>query len=101
MHFRGGEQVGSVTTAVGEAVRAAKHGKVDFRADKSGIVHAGIGKVSFGEEALAENVAAFAAALLAAKPAGLKKSSRFTGYFRSVSLASTVSAHACVSCGKC
>ena len=78
--------------AVGEAVRAAKHGKVDFRADKSGIVHAGVGKVSFGEEALVENVAAFAAALLAAKPAGLKRSSKFSGYFHSISLASTVRA---------
>ena len=84
-------QVGSVTMAVGEAVRAAKHGKVDFRADKSGIVHAGIGKVSFAEEALVENLAAFATALMAAKPAGLKRSSRYAGYFHSISLASTVS----------
>lgn len=83
-------KLGTVTTKVGEAVRAAKRGRVDFRADKGGIVHAGLGKLSFPEEALRDNVAAFAAALLAAKPAGLKKSSRYAGYFSSFSLASTM-----------
>lgn len=83
-------KLGTVTKNVGEAVRAAKQGRVDFRADKTGIVHAGLGKLSFSDEALQANVAAFAAAMLAAKPAGLKKSSRYAGYFTSFALASTM-----------
>lgn len=83
-------KVGTVTNAVGEAVRAAKRGRVDFRADKSGIVHAGLGKVSFADSDLQENIAAFAAALLAAKPVNLKKSSKYAGYFSSFSLSSTM-----------
>ncbi|CAI5469668.1 unnamed protein product [Closterium sp. Yama58-4] len=83
-------KMGTVTVHVGEAVRAAKRGKADFKADKTANVHVGIGKVSFPDEALAENAAAFAAAVLAAKPVGLKKSSRFFGYFSSFTLSSTM-----------
>eukprot|EP00897_Mesotaenium_endlicherianum_P000125 jgi/Mesen1/10112/ME000075S09615 len=83
-------KLGTVTTNVAEAVRAAKQGRVDFRADKTGIVHAGLGKLDFSDEALTDNVAAFASALLGAKPAGLKKSSRYSGYFTSFSLSSTM-----------
>ncbi|KAJ7564735.1 hypothetical protein O6H91_02G031200 [Diphasiastrum complanatum] len=83
-------KVGTVTNNVGEAVKAAKCGRVDFKADKTGIVHAGLGKVSFTEEALKDNIAAFAGALLAAKPVGLKKSSRYAGYFNSFTLSSTM-----------
>ncbi|CAM6104681.1 unnamed protein product [Calypogeia fissa] len=85
-------KVGTVTTNVGEAVRAAKQGRVDFRADKSGIVHAGLGKVSFKDEALIENIAAFTGALLAAKPTGLKKTSRYVGYVNSFVITSTMGA---------
>ncbi|GJP32328.1 hypothetical protein CLOM_g16909 [Closterium sp. NIES-68] len=83
-------KMGTVTVHVAEAVRAAKRGKADFKTDKTANVHVGIGKVSFPDEALAENAAAFAAALLAAKPVGLKKSSRFFGYFSSFTLSSTM-----------
>ncbi|BFI19558.1 large subunit ribosomal protein L1 [Marchantia polymorpha subsp. ruderalis] len=83
-------KVGTVTNNVGEAVRAAKQGLVDFRADKSGIVHAGLGKVSFKDEALFANIAAFTGALLAAKPTGLKKTSRYAGYVNSFTLSSTM-----------
>ena len=52
-------KLGTVTNDVAEAVKAAKGGQVEFRAEKAGIVHAGIGKASFSEEALVENVKAF------------------------------------------
>jgi len=83
-------KVGTVTNNVGEAVKAAKQGRVDFRADKGGIVHVGLGKVSFTEAALQENVSAFVGAVLGAKPVGLKKSSRYAGYFNSFTLSSTM-----------
>ncbi|KAL3701346.1 hypothetical protein R1sor_019368 [Riccia sorocarpa] len=83
-------KVGTVTNNVGEAVKSAKQGLVDFKADKSGIVHAGLGKVSFKDEALLTNIAAFAGALLAAKPTGLKKTSRYAGYVNSFTLSSTM-----------
>jgi len=65
-------KLGTVTANVAEAVRAAKGGQVEFRAEKAGIVHAGIGKVSFSEEALVENVRAFVGAISRAKPTGVK-----------------------------
>eukprot|EP00250_Pteridium_aquilinum_P012640 c20850_g3_i1 orf=646-1821(-) len=83
-------KVGTVTKSVGSAVRSLKQGRVDFRADKTGIVHAGVGKMSFTEDALQENIAAFAHAVLAAKPAGLKKTSRYEGYMVTFSICSTM-----------
>lgn len=83
-------QVGTVTNQVGEAVRAAKQGRVDFRADKSGIVHVGVGKVNFSDDALIQNISAFVGALLGAKPVGLKKTSRYAGYLTSFTLTSTM-----------
>lgn len=65
-------KVGTVTMDVGEAVKAAKGGAVEFRVEKAGIVHAGIGKASFSAEALAENIKAFADAVQKAKPSGAK-----------------------------
>ncbi len=65
-------KVGTVTTDVAGAVAAAKGGAVEFRADKAGIVHAGIGKASFTEQALLENARAFAEAVIKAKPSGAK-----------------------------
>ena len=65
-------KLGTVTPDVGEAVRAAKGGQVEFRVEKAGIVHAGIGKASFEERALAENVRALVDALNRAKPSGVK-----------------------------
>ena len=65
-------KLGTVTTDVAEAVKAAKGGQVEFRAEKAGIVHAGVGKASFAEEALVENVRAFVDAINRAKPTGAK-----------------------------
>ena len=65
-------KVGTVTPNVGQAVKDAKGGAVEFRVEKAGIVHAGIGKVSFTDEALLLNVKAMVDALNKAKPAGAK-----------------------------
>ena len=78
-------KVGTVTPDVAKAVRDAKGGQVQFRAEKAGLVHAGIGKASFGEEALAANARAFVAAINQAKPSGVKGT-----YIRKVSLSSTM-----------
>ena len=65
-------KLGTVTPNVVEAVKAAKAGSIEFRAEKAGIIHAGIGKVSFTEAALLENVRAFIAAITKARPSGIK-----------------------------
>jgi large subunit ribosomal protein L1 len=65
-------KVGTVTPNVGQAVKDAKGGAVEFRVEKAGIVHAGIGKVSFSDEALLVNVKALVEALNRAKPSGAK-----------------------------
>jgi len=78
-------KLGSVTPNVGEAVKAAKGGEVQFRAQKEGIVHAGIGKASFPEAALAENVRAFVNAISRAKPSGAKGT-----YIKKVAISSTM-----------
>ncbi|CAA6665637.1 unnamed protein product [Spirodela intermedia] len=83
-------KLGSVTSDVSGAVKAAKCGRVDFKIDKTAIIHVGLGKVSFSEEALRENIAAFVNALLLAKPVGLKKTSKYAGYMNSFSLCSTM-----------
>ncbi|MFD2235336.1 50S ribosomal protein L1 [Phaeospirillum tilakii] len=78
-------KLGTVTANVTEAVRAAKAGQVQFRVEKAGIVHAGIGKASFGDDQLVENIRSFVDAILKAKPAGAKGS-----YLKKVSLSSTM-----------
>jgi large subunit ribosomal protein L1 len=78
-------KLGTVTADVAEAVRAAKGGQVEFRAEKAGIVHAGVGKASFPEAALVDNVKAFVGAINRAKPSGAKGT-----YIRKVSLSSTM-----------
>ena len=65
-------KVGTVTPDVAGAVKAAKGGAVEFRVEKAGIIHGGVGKASFTEEALLENIKAFADAVSRAKPAGAK-----------------------------
>jgi large subunit ribosomal protein L1 len=78
-------RLGTVTMDVRGAVQAAKAGQVEFRAEKAGIVHAGIGKASFPTEKLLENARAFADAIIKAKPAGAKGT-----YVRKVALSSTM-----------
>jgi large subunit ribosomal protein L1 len=65
-------KVGTVTMDVAGAVKAAKGGAVEFRVEKAGIVHAGIGKASFDQQKLVENIRAFADAVAKAKPTGAK-----------------------------
>jgi large subunit ribosomal protein L1 len=65
-------KLGTVTPDVAKAVEAAKAGEVQFRAEKAGIVHAGIGKASFGEDQLRENASAFISAISKARPSGAK-----------------------------
>jgi large subunit ribosomal protein L1 len=78
-------KVGTVTADVTTAVRGAKGGSVEFRVEKAGIVHAGVGKASFSEEKLVENVRAFADAVQKAKPAGAKGS-----FVNKISISSTM-----------
>ncbi len=78
-------KLGSVTNDVAAAIEAAKGGQVEFRVEKAGIVHAGVGKTSFAEDALVENVKAFVGAISRAKPSGAKGT-----YIKRVSLSSTM-----------
>ena len=78
-------KLGTVTPNVGDAVKAAKSGEVQFRAEKAGIIHAGIGKASFSEEALAENVKAFVDAISKVKPNGVKGN-----FIKKVAISSTM-----------
>lgn len=78
-------KVGTVTVDVAAAVKASKGGAVEFRVEKAGIVHAGIGKVSFDNKALEENIRAFADAIIKAKPAAAKGE-----YVKRISIASTM-----------
>jgi large subunit ribosomal protein L1 len=78
-------KLGTVTNDVGDAVQAAKGGQVQFRAEKAGLIHAGVGKASFTDEALLANVLAFVDAVTRAKPSGAKGT-----YLKKVSLSSTM-----------
>lgn len=78
-------KVGTVTPDVAGAVKASKGGAVEFRVEKAGIVHAGVGKASFAAQAIEENVRAFADAVTKAKPAGAKGN-----YVKKVSITSTM-----------
>jgi large subunit ribosomal protein L1 len=78
-------KVGTVTPDVAGAVKAAKGGSVEFRVEKAGIVHGGVGKVSFAEDAIAGNIRAFVDAVVKAKPQGAKGT-----YLKKVSLSSTM-----------
>jgi large subunit ribosomal protein L1 len=78
-------KVGTVTPNVGQAVKDAKGGAVEFRVEKAGIAHGGIGKASFTQEALEANVKAYVDALVKAKPSGAKGT-----YVKRISLSSTM-----------
>ncbi|SDD63008.1 50S ribosomal protein L1 [Rhodospira trueperi] len=78
-------KLGTVTPNVTEAITAAKAGQVQFRVEKAGIVHGGVGRVSFSDEQLAENIHAFVDAIIKAKPSGAKGT-----YVKKISLSSTM-----------
>ena len=78
-------KVGTVTMDVADAVKAAKGGEVQFKAEKGGVVHAGVGKLSFDEAKLAENIRAFVGAVSKAKPAGAKGT-----YMKKITITSTM-----------
>ena len=78
-------RVGTVTPNVGQAVKDAKGGAIEFRTEKTGIIHAGIGKASFTDEQIAANVRALVDALNRAKPSGAKGT-----YIKKISLSSTM-----------
>lgn len=80
-------KLGTVTMDVATAVKAVKGGQVEYRTEKTGIVHAGIGKASFSEKALLENVEAFVSVIEKAKPTGVKGT-----YIKKMSLSSTMGA---------
>ena len=78
-------KLGTVTPNVTEAVKAAKGGQVEYRTEKAGIIHAGVGKASFTEDALAANVKAFVGAISRQRPTGIKGA-----FIKRVSLSSTM-----------
>ena len=78
-------KVGTVTMDVTQAIKDAKGGAVEFRVEKAGIVHAGVGKASFEERAIAENIRALVDSVVRAKPSGAKGH-----YLRKISISSTM-----------
>jgi large subunit ribosomal protein L1 len=78
-------RVGTVTFDVAKAVQEVKAGKVDYRVDKAGVVHAPIGKISFGDQKLSENAHALLASIVRAKPSSAKGN-----YIKSVAVSSTM-----------
>jgi large subunit ribosomal protein L1 len=78
-------KVGTVTMDVAEAVKNAKGGEVQFKVEKAGVVHAGVGKASFDEAKLVENIRAFVGAVSRAKPSGAKGT-----YMKKIALSSTM-----------
>lgn len=78
-------KLGTVTMNVAEAIQAAKAGQIEFRVEKQGIIHAGVGKASFSAEQLKDNIAAFVSAIQHAKPTGAKGT-----YLKKVSVTSTM-----------
>ena len=80
-------KLGTVTADVAEAVKAAKAGEVQYRAEKAGVVHAGVAKASFGAKQIEENANAFIEAVRKARPSGAKGS-----YIKKITISSTMSA---------
>ncbi len=78
-------KLGTVTMDVTKAVTDAKGGQVEFRAEKQGIIHAGVGKASFTEQQIKENVEAFLSAIVKAKPTGVKGK-----YLKGIAISSTM-----------
>ena len=78
-------KLGTVTQDVAAAVKAAKGGQIEYRVEKNGIIHVGVGKISFSEQEIAENVKTLVNAVVRAKPGGVKGT-----YFKAMSMSSTM-----------
>lgn len=83
-------KLGTVTNDIVGALQKVRQGHIEYKMDRTSIVHVGLGKVNFTEEYLRENVGAFMSSLLLAKPTGLKKSSKYAGYINSFHICSTM-----------
>jgi large subunit ribosomal protein L1 len=78
-------KLGTVTQDVEAAIKAAKGGQVEYRVEKAGVIHVGVGKISFDEKAIVENVKTLVSAVAKARPSGVKGT-----YFKNMSLTSTM-----------
>jgi large subunit ribosomal protein L1 len=78
-------KLGTITVNVGDAVKAAKAGQIEYKTEKAGIIHVGVGKVSFSEEALLANIKAFTDVIMKNRPSSVKGS-----YIKGFSIASTM-----------
>ncbi|GAU40517.1 hypothetical protein TSUD_92890 [Trifolium subterraneum] len=83
------KKLGTLTSDIAGQLKELRQGRIEFKMESKSILHVGLGKVSYKEEALRENIGAFMNAVLQAKPAGLKKTSKYAGYVLSVHICST------------
>nr|KYP67756.1 50S ribosomal protein L1 [Cajanus cajan] len=84
------KKVSTLTSDISGQLKELRQGRVEFKMESKSILHVGLGKVSYKEEALRENIGAFMNAVLLAKPTGLKKTSKYAGYVLSVHISSTM-----------
>ncbi|KAK7405054.1 hypothetical protein VNO78_06221 [Psophocarpus tetragonolobus] len=84
------KKLGTLTSDIAGQLKELRQGRVEFKMESKSILHVGLGKVSYKDEALRENIGAFMNAVLLAKPAGLKKTSKYAGYVLSVHISSTM-----------
>ncbi|XP_004505478.1 uncharacterized protein [Cicer arietinum] len=84
------KKLGTLTSDIAGQLKELRQGRIEFKMESKSILHVGVGKVSYKEESLRENIGAFMNAVLQAKPAGLKKTSKYAGYVLSVHICSTI-----------
>ncbi|XP_057450895.1 uncharacterized protein LOC130742812 [Lotus japonicus] len=84
------KKLGTLTNDISGQLKELRQGRLEFKMESKSILHAGVGKVSYKDESLRENIGAFMNAVLLAKPAGLKKTSKYAGYVLSVHICSTM-----------
>ncbi|CAJ1978790.1 unnamed protein product [Sphenostylis stenocarpa] len=84
------KKLGTLTSDIAGQLKELRQGRIEFKMESKSILHVGLGKVSYKEDALRENISAFMNAVLLAKPAGLKKTSKYAGYVLSAHISSTM-----------